>query len=98
MFKNNSGRRVDVLWMNTLEPKGPDGKFLLQSNSENGEGYAYGADAGISSYIGHAFEVQEMPAKSTGKCFNEIKCRSGYFKVNQEEDQGKKPNCDCDNE
>jgi hypothetical protein len=92
VVKNQSGRRLDLLWINTIEPPGPDGKFKLQSNSENGEGYAYGSDQGISSYIGHEFRVQEMPAKSTGKCLENKKCRTGYFKVNEEEDQGEKSN------
>lgn len=88
VIKNQSGRRFDVLWINTLEPPGPDGKLLLQSNSENAEGYPYGGDVGISSYIGHEFQVQEMPSKSTGKCLHERKCRQGYFQVNEQEDQG----------
>jgi hypothetical protein len=33
-------------------------------------------------------EIQEMPAKSSGKCRNENQCWTGYFKVNAEEDQG----------
>jgi hypothetical protein len=86
MFKNHSGRRVDVLWINVFEEPDEDGKQLLVSNSDKGEGYAYGSEQGITSYIGHEFEVQEMPAKSTGKCLGD-ECRTGYFKVNDEEDQ-----------
>jgi hypothetical protein len=88
MVKNLSGRRVDVFWINTLEPRGPDGKYELRSNSENGQGYPYGGDTALQSYIGHEFEIQEMPAKSSGKCLHEDQCRTGYFKVNDEEDQG----------
>lgn len=81
---NQSGRRVDVLWINrSVQPN----TFI--SNSESGEGYPYGAQQGINSYIGHEFEVREMPSKKTGECRIPGDCKKGYFQVNEQEGQRK---------
>jgi hypothetical protein len=62
LFRNNSGRRVDVLWVNNF--KQPT-EFVSQNNNE---GYPYGGDTNFLSYIGHEFEVRELPSKKTGSC------------------------------
>lgn len=81
---NKSGRRVDIFWINrAVEPN------EFRSNSENGEGYPYGASQGINSYIGHEFEIREMPSKKTGQCQIPNDCKKGYFKVNDQEGQSK---------
>ena len=80
---NKSGRRVDVLWVNSQNPKQEE--FVTQS--ENGDGVAYGAAASINSYVGHTFEVREMPGKNSGKCLEET-CWKGRFTVSTEHEQG----------
>mmetsp|Transcript_5811 Transcript_5811/g.14170 ORF Transcript_5811/g.14170 Transcript_5811/m.14170 type:complete len:466 (+) Transcript_5811:225-1622(+) len=78
--QNNSGRRIDVLWVNVHA----DPETLHSQNG--GEGYAYGGDQHILSYVGHTFEVQELPSKKTGKC-QQIECRKARFTVNDQENQ-----------
>lgn len=83
-FVNQSGRRVDVLWINrSTNP------ISYVSNSENGEGYPYGATQGINSFIGHEFEIREMSSKRTGQCNVPGDCQTGYFQVNDQEGQSK---------
>jgi hypothetical protein len=81
---NQSGRRVDAFWINrSHEPN------TYHSNSDNGEGYPFGAQQAINSYIGHEFEIREMPSKKTGACQDPDNCRKGLFQVNDQEGQSK---------
>jgi len=81
LFVNKSGRRVDVLWINRhTDP------VSYRTNSENGEGYPYGASQGINSFLSHEFQVREMPSKKTGKCRSD-ECQTAYFQVNEQEGQ-----------
>ena len=87
MIYNQSGRRIDALWVNIMEkPSGPSQDYPRLSHSE-GVGIPVGGESALSSYIGHEFDIVELPQKSTGKCLYS-KCRKGYFKVNAGEDQG----------
>jgi hypothetical protein len=80
-FQNNSGRRVDVMWVNVhANPE----TFHSQNG---GEGYAYGGDTHILSYVGHTFEVRELPSKKTGKCRYDDECQKARFTVNDQENQ-----------
>jgi hypothetical protein len=45
----------------------------------------FGATSGINSYVGHTFEVQELPSKKG--CLQK-KCRKTHFTVSGDEDQG----------
>eukprot|EP00980_Cylindrotheca_fusiformis_P027441 scaffold20461_cov117-Cylindrotheca_fusiformis.AAC.4 len=81
--KNESGRKIDVFWVNNLKRGVPE---TFVSQSEDGDGYSYGADAGILSYVGHMFEIREMPGKKSGKCLEET-CWKGRFVVNDEKEQ-----------
>lgn len=81
LFVNKSGRRVDVLWINRATDP-----VTYRTNSENGEGYPYGASQGINSYLSHEFQVREMPSKKSGKCLSD-ECRTAYFQVNDQEGQ-----------
>lgn len=76
---NESGVRVDVFWMN------PDTGLLADSNT-NQEGIVYGGESGLASYVGHAFEIQELPSSSSKQCQRKL-CRKAYFTVNANEDQ-----------
>lgn len=78
---NMGKRRIDIFWMNTQ-----DGSLVTQS--EGGEGYAYGADTSILSYIGHRFKIVEMPGKKSQTCVHD-ECRFAYFTVQESEGQGK---------
>lgn len=84
LVKNQSGRRFDVFWINNVNPGVPE-SFVTQS--EGAEGYPYGGETSILSFIGHAFEIREMPSKKTHECLYGM-CRRGRFKVNDQENQG----------
>uniref|UniRef100_A0A7S0KAA4 Fe2OG dioxygenase domain-containing protein n=1 Tax=Leptocylindrus aporus TaxID=1398097 RepID=A0A7S0KAA4_9STRA len=58
-FVNRSGHRVEVHWIN------PDnGQLILQSNP-----FIYhGATLSLNSYVGHTFQLREMPSKNSGVC------------------------------
>jgi len=48
-----------------------------------------GADFALDSFIGHEFEVRELPSKRTGLCKSEDQvCRNGFFAVSENQDQG----------
>lgn len=81
---NQSGRRVDAFWINRA-----DQPNTFHTNSEDGQGYPFGASQGINSYIGHEFEIREMPSKKTGECQIPGECQTGYFQVNDQEGQSK---------
>lgn len=76
---NKSGVRIDIFWIH------PNTRELAPSHTE-GDGVMYGGETGISSYIGHEFEVVELPSKKTQKCA-QTECRKTYFAVNTNEDQ-----------
>jgi hypothetical protein len=82
-IRNQSGRRFDVFWINTFTDP-----VSYVSNSVENEGYPYGGDAVFLSYIGHEFEVREMPSKKTKSCRLK-ECAKAYFKVNDQEFQGR---------
>jgi hypothetical protein len=77
---NKSGVRIDLFWIHSVTNE-------LAASHTDGEGVMFGGETGISSYVGHSFEVQEMPSKNgKKKCVEEI-CRKAYFTVNTKEDQ-----------
>ena len=78
---NEGGRRVDIHWVH------PDtGEMVLQSNPD----LLNGASMELNSYVGHTFQVRELPAKKTGVCAGEDEtCRIDHFTVNSNHDQGK---------
>ena len=82
---NNSGRRINVYWVNDLDSSKP---VELVSQSDDGDGYAYGAETGLQTYVGHTFEIQEMPGKKSKVCTNNNDaCWKRRFQVNSEEGQ-----------
>ena len=47
-----------------------------------------GGDFSLNSYVGHEFEVREMPSSRTGLCVSEDQtCRNGFFVVSENEEQ-----------
>lgn len=75
---NRSGARIDFYWVN------PTSGELAESTTEGG--VVHGGDSTVSSYIGHKFEVHEIPKKKTGKCLNKV-CQITHFTVTSNEDQ-----------
>ena len=76
---NRSGVKVDVYWVNIQTGE------LAESNTQ-GEGIAVGGDSAINSYVGHTFEVQELPSKKTHRC-RSSECQTAHFTVSSNEDQ-----------
>jgi hypothetical protein len=77
---NESGRRVEIHWINP-----DDGSMVLQSTPD----VLNGASLTLNSYMGHNFEVRELPAKKTMECAGEDKqCRIDRFTVKSTQDQG----------
>ncbi len=80
LIKNESGRRVEIYW---IDPD--DGEAVMQSDPE----ILDGTSLDLNSFVGHNFEVRELPAKKTGVCGGEDDtCRVDYFTVNPNNDQG----------
>ena len=52
-----------------------------------------GGDFALNSFIGHEFEVRELPSTRTGLCESKDQtCRNGFFVVSENDDQGE---CDA---
>ncbi len=80
---NQAGHRIDVFWINRWE-----NDALSLSTAEGG--VLFGTESGLNSFIGHEFEVHELPSKKTGTCGGEGGvCRKGHFQVNANDDQCK---------
>ena len=81
-FMNLSGRRVDLLWVNTKTDP------VTYASHSDDEGFAYGAGIDVNSYNGHKFELREIPGKRSKKCLTDT-CWKSSFVVNNQEDQSK---------
>lgn len=76
---NQSEVKVDVFWVN------PNTRELVKSVDT---GIMKGTDSLINSYIGHQFEIHELPRKTSKLCRGENnECRKGTFTVTNNEDQ-----------
>lgn len=73
---NQSGAKVAIHWMHPQT-----GDLLLQGEVLNG------ASLNLNSFVGHEFEVRELPSKITGVCSGGDTCEVDYFKVSQNENQ-----------
>lgn len=79
---NEAGVAAEVHWIDSSSRN----TVLL---SDNG-GIRDGGQIPLNSFVGHEFEVREMPSPQTGECDNEDKvCRTAHFIVSDSEDQGK---------
>ena len=84
---NESGRRVAIYWMNP-----DDDELMLQSDPD----ILHGASFDLNSYVGHQFEVRELPKKRTNECGGssgkggreDKVCGVDYFTVSDNHDQG----------
>ncbi|KAL3808167.1 hypothetical protein ACHAXA_009854 [Cyclostephanos tholiformis] len=76
---NESGRRVEIYWISP-----DDGELVLQSDPD----ILDGTSLELNSFVGHSFEVRELPGKKSGVCDGEGQtCRVDYFTVNPNNDQ-----------
>lgn len=77
-MENQSGSTIMKRW------KHPDTGEL--ADPQPVEGVPYGGESLVNSYIGHVFQIDEMPSKRTGKC-RLGKCRRTFLTVSDKEDQ-----------
>lgn len=77
---NDSGFKIEVYWINRWK------NDELVINTE--EGVMNGASTGINSFVGHEFQIVEVPSKKTGKC-REEECKTATFQVNANDGQSK---------
>jgi len=77
---NSSGARVEVYWVN------PDTRDTVLMSNPN---IANGGDFALNSFVGHEFEVRELPSVKTGLCdlSDDQTCLNGYFVVSGNDDQ-----------
>lgn len=81
-FLNLSGRRVDLLWVNT------NSNPVTYSSHSDDEGFPHGGGIDVNSFAGHKFELREIPGRRSKKCVDEP-CWKSSFVVNNQEDQSK---------
>jgi hypothetical protein len=80
---NSANVGCDLYWINqSTKERSPitvEGKGILPGKNMN-----------VRTYVGHEFEVREIPSKITNSCNNEDQvCRSATFVVTNQEPQGK---------
>ena len=76
---NESGVTLDVFWIH------PGTRELAHSNT-NGDGCAYGSDVNIDTFVGHEFQIIEIPAKGSKGCARPA-CQRTAITVSTAEDQ-----------
>jgi hypothetical protein len=82
MIMNESSRRIEVNWVDPVT-----GDLVLQSEPD----LLNGASLALDSFVGHTFEVRELPAKKTGVCAgNDQTCRVNHFTVTSNNEQGER--------
>jgi hypothetical protein len=80
---NAANARFDLFWVN------PDSGDRLPI-SEVGKGILPRKKMNVQTYVGHEFEVREIPSRITNSCANQDQvCRSATFVVIDQEPQGK---------
>ena len=77
---NESGSRVEVYW---IHPTTRATSLMSSPHVFNGAAFP------LNSFVGHEFEVRELPSQSTGLCniTGDETCHSGYFTVSENDDQ-----------
>ena len=76
---NESGSRIEVYW---IHPETGEGTLMSTPDVLNGANFP------LNSFVGHQFEIRELPGKATGVCKSEGQvCRNGYFTVSENDDQ-----------
>ncbi|KAG7350667.1 prolyl 4-hydroxylase alpha subunit [Nitzschia inconspicua] len=76
---NESGSRLEVYW---VHPQTREGSLMSSPHVMNGATFP------LNSYVGHEFEIRELPSQKTGECKSEDQtCRSVYFAVSENDEQ-----------
>ncbi|KAL3927851.1 MAG: hypothetical protein SGBAC_012905 [Bacillariaceae sp.] len=76
---NDSGSKLAIYWVN---PQTKEGVLMTVPD------VMHGASFPLNSFVGHDFEVREVPAVSTGLCKSEDQtCRSTFFTVSPGDEQ-----------
>jgi hypothetical protein len=77
---NDSGSRIEVYWVH------PDsGERRLMSTNP----VLFGATFPLQTFVGHEFELRELPSEKTGECKSaDQTCRQAGFVISENDDQG----------
>jgi len=76
---NYSGFTIELYW---VHPDTREGSLMSNPNIMNGGDFA------LNSFIGHEFEVRELPSTRTGLCESKDQtCRNDFFVVSENDDQ-----------
>ena len=76
---NSSGHRVEIFWVH------PQTSELIKQTDPHVHD---GATFELNSFVGHTFQVIELPSSKTGACID-YECKTNYFTVSENDDQGK---------
>jgi hypothetical protein len=77
---NESGTNVEIHW---IHPTTRAPTLMSTPHVMNGASFP------VDSFIGHEFEVRELPSVKTGVCRSDDQtCRSAFFVVSGNQDQG----------
>ena len=78
---NQSGSRLEIHW---VHPETRERVLMSTPHVMNG------ADFPLNSYIGHEFEIRQLPNTKTGECDTEDQvCLSKIFAVSENDDQSR---------
>lgn len=80
---NESGSRVEIHW---IHPETREASLMSSPNVMNGASFP------LNSYVGHEFEVRELPSVKSGVCGGtedggDQTCKSKFFEVSENDDQ-----------
>ena len=76
---NESGSKVEIYW---IHPQTGELSLMSAPNVLNG------ASFNLNSYIGHQFEIRELPSAKTGVCKGEEQtCRTNFLAVTENSEQ-----------
>jgi len=76
---NESGSKVEIYWVH------PHTRELSLMSSPN---VLNGASFNLNSFVGHEFEIRELPSSKTGVCKgSDQTCRTNYLAVTENSEQ-----------
>ena len=82
---NESGSKVEIYW---IHPNTGERVIMSAPNVLNG------ASFNLNSFIGHEFEIRELPSSKTGICKGEEQtCRTNFLSVTENSEQSKWCGC-----
>lgn len=83
---NDSGSKIEVYWVN---PETAERHLMSKSP------VLFGATFPLNTFVGHEFELRELPSVKTGVCKSpDQTCRQASFVISENDDQGKIPRND----